>query len=198
VAVAAAVAYRQRLRLTREIVAAGVRAGVQLIAVSAVLLVLFRRAGLPGAAGWVTVMILIAGQVAGHRGIGAPRARTAATVGVAAGTVVTLGALLAAGVIAPQAPVIVPVGGMIVAAGMQAAGIALRRLREDAQNARPVIETRLCLGQSSAGFLCGTTVPEPACRACRTARPRDHHQTGRSTNSAATAPNGLSAWELAG
>jgi putative ABC transport system permease protein len=95
VAVAAAVAYRQRLRLTREIVAAGVRAGVQLIAVSAILLVLFRRAGLPGAAGWVTVMILIAGQVAGHRGIGVPRARTAATVGVAAGTVVTLGAPLA-------------------------------------------------------------------------------------------------------
>jgi putative ABC transport system permease protein len=119
VAVAAAVAYRQRLRLTREIVAAGVRAGVQLIAVSAILLVLFRRAGLPGAAGWVTVMILIAGQVAGRRGVGVPRARTAATVGVAAGTVVTLGALLAAGVIAPQAPVIVPVGAMIVAAGMQ-------------------------------------------------------------------------------
>ena len=60
VAVAAAVAYRQRLRLTREIVAAGVRAGVQLIAVSAILLVLFRRAGLPGEACWVTVMILIA------------------------------------------------------------------------------------------------------------------------------------------
>ena len=149
VAVAAAVAYRQRLGLTRDIVAAAARAGVQLIAVGAILLVLFRRAGLPGAAGWVAVMILIAGQVAGRRGVGVPRARIAATVGVAVGTVITLGALLAAGVIAPRPPVIVPVGGMIVAAAMLAAGIALRRLREDVQNARPVIEARLCLGQSA-------------------------------------------------
>jgi putative ABC transport system permease protein len=149
VAVAGAVAYRQRLRLTREIVLAAARAGLQLIAVGAILLVLFRRAGLPGAAGWVTVMILIAGQVAGRRGVGVPRARIAATVGVAAGTVVALGALLVTGVIAPQPRVIVPFGGMIVAAAMQAAGIALRRLREDAQNARPIIEARLCLGQSA-------------------------------------------------
>jgi putative ABC transport system permease protein len=149
VAVAAAVTYRQRLRLTRDIVVAAARAGVQLIAVGAILLVLFQRAGLPGAAGWVAVMILIAGQVAGRRGVGVPRARIAATVGVAAGTVVTLGALLAAGVIAAQAPVVIPIGGMIVAAAMQAAGIALRRLREDAQNARPIIEARLCLGQSA-------------------------------------------------
>ena len=149
VAVAAAVTYRQRLRLTRDIVVAAARAGVQLIAVGAILLVLFQRAGLPGAAGWVAVMILIAGQVAGRRGVGVPRARIAATVGVAAGTVVTLGALLAAGVIAAQAPVVIPIGGMIVAAAMQAAGIALRRLREDAQNASPAIEARLCLGQSA-------------------------------------------------
>ena len=149
VAVAAAVAFRQRLGLTRDIVVAAARAGVQLIAVGAILLVLFRRAGLPGAAGWVAVMILIAGQVAGRRGAGVPRARIAATVGIAGGTVITLGTLLAAGVIAPRPPVIVPVGGMIVAAAMLAAGIALRRLREDVQNARPVIEARLCLGQSA-------------------------------------------------
>ena len=143
VAVAAAVAYRERLRLTRDIVVAAARAGLQLIAVGAILLVLFRWAGLPGAAGWVTAMILIAGQVAGRRGMGVPRARIAATVGVAAGTIVTLGALVIARVIVAQAPVIVPVGGMIVSAAMLAAGIALRRLREDAHAARPAIEARL-------------------------------------------------------
>jgi putative ABC transport system permease protein len=149
VAVAAAVAYRQRLRLTRDIVVAAARAGLQLIAAGAILLVVFRWAGLPGAAGWVTAMILIAGQVAGRRGMGVPRSRIAATVGVAAGTGVTLGALVIARVIDAQATVIVPVGGMIVSAAMQAAGIALRRLREDAHAARPAIEARLCLGQSA-------------------------------------------------
>jgi putative ABC transport system permease protein len=149
VAVAAAVAYRERLGLTRDIIVASARAGLQLIAAGAILLVLFRWAGLPGAAGWVTVMILIAGQVAGRRGMGVPRARIAATVGVAGGTGFTLGALVIARVIDARAPVIVPLGGMIVSAAMQAAGVALRRLREDAHAARPAIEARLCLGQSA-------------------------------------------------
>jgi putative ABC transport system permease protein len=127
----------------------GARAGVQLIAVGAMLLILFRRAGLPGAVVWVSAMILIAGQVAGRRGMGVPRARSAATVGVAAGTGVTLGALLITGVIEPQARVMVPVGGMIVSGAMQAAGLTLRRLREDAEQARPAIEARLCLGLSA-------------------------------------------------
>jgi putative ABC transport system permease protein len=147
VGMAAALAYRERLRLTRDIVVAAARAGVQLIAAGAILLVLFRSAGLPGATGWVTAMILIAGQVAGRRGIGVPRARVAATVGVAVGTGVTLGALVLARVIDAQPRVIVPVGGMIVSAAMLAAGIALRRLREEAHAARPAIEARLCLGQ---------------------------------------------------
>ncbi|CCK61108.1 ABC transporter permease [Mycobacterium canetti] len=149
VAVAAAMAYRERLRLTGDIVIAAARAGLQLIAAAAILLVVFRWAGLPGAAGWVIVMVLIAGQVAGRRGAGVPRARIAATAGVAAGTAVTLVALLAGRVIATQPRVIVAVGGMIVSAAMLAAGIALRRLHEEAHAARPAIDARLCLGQSA-------------------------------------------------
>ena len=146
VALAAAVAYRQHLHLTRELIIASLRAGVQLIAVGALLLVIFAHTGLPGAFAWVTIMILIAGQVAGHRGTGLPRARLAATAGVAVGSVITLGALLALGVISTQARVVVPIGGMIVSGAMQAAGVTLRRLREDAHAARPAIEARLCLG----------------------------------------------------
>ena len=148
VAVAVAVAYRQRLGLTRELVVAAARAGLQLVGVGAILLLLFQRAGLPGAAGWVVVMMLIAGQVAGRRGAGLPGANVAATGGVVTGTVVTLGALLAGRVIAPEARVIIPVGGQIVSSAMLAAGVALRRIREEAQQSRPEIEARLSLGQS--------------------------------------------------
>ena len=148
VAVAAAVSDRQRLGLTRELAVAAVRAGVQLAAVGALLLALFQGAGLAGAAGWVTVMMLVAGQVAGRRGGGLPRARLAATGGVATGTGVTLGALLAGRIIAAEARVIVPISGMIISTAMVAAGIALRRLQEEAHQGRPVIEARLSLGQS--------------------------------------------------
>ncbi|ATL70012.1 ABC transporter permease [Nocardia terpenica] len=154
VAVAALIAYRQHLHLTRELVIAAARAGVQLIAVGAVLLILFRHTGLPGALGWVALMIVIAGQVAGRRGAGLPHAIRAATIGVAVGSVLTLGGLMLLGVISAQSRVVVPVGGMIVSGAMQATGVALRRLREDAREARPAVEARLCLGlPASQAFL---------------------------------------------
>jgi putative ABC transport system permease protein len=146
VAVAVAVTARARLGLGRELVVAAARAAAQLTAVGAVLLLVFTHGGLAGAFGWVALMVLVAGQVAGGRGRGLPSARAAATVGVAAGAATTLGALLAFGVIPAQPRVVVPVGGMIVSGAMQATGLALLRLREAAATARPAIEARLSLG----------------------------------------------------
>jgi putative ABC transport system permease protein len=146
VAIAVVAAHRQRLHLTRELVAAAVRAGVQLVAVGAILLVVFRRAGLPGGFAWVALMVVVAGQVAGRRGTGIPHARVAATAGIAAATAITLAILLLPRVISMQPRVIVPVGGMVVSSAMQAAGVALRRLAEDARNSADAIEARLCLG----------------------------------------------------
>jgi uncharacterized protein (TIGR00245 family) len=148
VTVAGAVAYRQRLGLTRELVVAAARAAVQLVTAGAILRILFQRTNLLGAAGWLIAMMIIAGQVAGRRGAGVPQARVAATGGVAASTVATLVTLLAGRVIAAEARVIVPVGGMIVSSAMLAAGSALRRLDEEVRQSRPAIEARLSLGQS--------------------------------------------------
>jgi uncharacterized protein (TIGR00245 family) len=148
VTVAGAVAYRQRLGLTRELVVAAARAAVQLVTAGALLRILFQRTSLLGPAGWLLAMVIIAGQVAGRRGAGLPQARLAATGGVAASTVGTLFILLAGRVIAAEARVIVPVGGMIVSSAMLAAGSALRRLDEDVRQSRPAIEARLSLGQS--------------------------------------------------
>ncbi|MEV6773489.1 iron export ABC transporter permease subunit FetB [Nocardia sp. NPDC051030] len=149
VALAAVIAYRQHLHLTRELLIAAARAGVQLIAVGAILLILFRHTGLPGALGWVVLMVIIAGFVAGRRGAGLPHAQLSATIGVAFGSSITLGALILLGVISTHARVVVPVGGMIVSSAMQSTGIALRRLVEDARTARDSIEARLALGLSS-------------------------------------------------
>ena len=99
VALAVAVASRQRLHLAREMTIAAVRAGIQLAAVGAVLLLVFQQTGLAGAAGWLAVMVLIAGQVAARRARGLPRALPVATTAVAAGTIATMGSLLALGVI---------------------------------------------------------------------------------------------------
>ncbi|MCW2945610.1 MAG: iron export transporter permease subunit FetB [Actinoallomurus sp.] len=149
VAVALAVVARARLRITRELVVAVVRAGVQLVAVGAVLLAIFKYAGLPGAFGWAALMVVIAGQVAGRRGGGVARSRMAATIGVAAGGGSTLLALVLLGVIAAQARVVVPVAGMIIGGSMQASGLALRRVDDALHAGRPAIEARLFLGLSA-------------------------------------------------
>ena len=147
VAAAIAIAWRQRLHLAREITIAAARAGIQLAAVGAILLLVFRHGGLAGAAGWLTLMVIIAGQVAARRARGLPRALPVATAAVAAATVATMGTLLALGVISTQARVVIPVGGMVVSGAMAAAAVTLTRLREEAAAARPLIEARLCLGQ---------------------------------------------------
>jgi|GEM_PF-44779 len=146
--VAAAIAYRQRLGLTREIVIAAARAAVQLITAGTLLRIAFQRPSLLRSAGWLIAMTAIAGQVAGRRGAGLPGARVAATSGVAASTAFTLATLLAGRVIAAEARVIVPVGGMIVSSAMLAAGSTLRRLRDELRQSRPAVEARLSLGQS--------------------------------------------------
>ena len=148
VTVAGAVAYRQRLGLTRELVVAAARAAVQLVTAGALLRVLFQWRSLFGAAGWVSMMTIVAGQVAGRRGAGIRQARLIATGGVAASTGVTLASLLAGRVIAAETRVLVPVSGMIVSSAMLAAGSTLRRLDYEVRQSRPAIEARLSLGQS--------------------------------------------------
>lgn len=75
-----AVAWHERLRLARDITLAAVRAAVQLAAVGALLLLVFRHTGLAGAIGCLALMVLIA----------------------------------------TQARVVIPVGGMVVSGAMQA------------------------------------------------------------------------------
>ncbi|MGW0208980.1 ABC transporter permease [Streptomyces sp. NPDC003233] len=86
-----AVAWHGRLRLAREITVAAVRAAVQLAAVGAILLLVFRHTGLAGAIGRLALMVLIGGRVAARRAPGLQRALLTATTAIAAGTAAALG-----------------------------------------------------------------------------------------------------------
>ena len=84
---AAAVALRAGLGMTRELAIAVVRAGVQLLAIGALLRLIFEHAGIPGSLGWIAAMVLIAGRVAGGgaRDRGARGLRDRAAGGLAGG-----------------------------------------------------------------------------------------------------------------
>ena len=137
---------REQLGLTREVVVAAVRAVVQLVAVGALLGLLFDRAGLPGAVAWVVAMVLVGGRVAGRRGAGVPGAQGIAGAAIGAGTAVTLGLLVAAQVIDAHPRVLVPVGGMVVSAATRGTSVALLRMAEEAVSGRRQVEARLALG----------------------------------------------------
>jgi putative ABC transport system permease protein len=149
VLVAAAVSWRNRLGLTRELLVVAARAFVQLAAVGLLLGIVFEYGGLPAAFGWLAVMVVIGGQVAGRRASGLPRSRRTATIAIACGAAATMGVLLALRIIDTTPTVVIPVGGMVVSGAMVATGITLRRLREEAARSRPEIEAGLALGLPS-------------------------------------------------
>lgn len=146
VVIAVAASRWARLGLTRELLWAASRAFVQLLAVGALLTILFTSAGLLGALAWVAGMVLIAGFVAAGRSQELPKGRSTAWIAVGVGAATTLGVLLVLGVIEPVPSVVVPVGGMVVSGAMTATNLTMRRLADIAHQQRPDIEARLALG----------------------------------------------------
>ena len=144
-----AVVVREQLGLAREVVVAAVRAIVQLVAVGALLGVLFRHAGLPGSLLWLVGMVLIGARVCARRGAGLPHVQRVAVLSLAAGVAATLGLLLVARVIRTEPRVVVPVGGMVVSAATRGTSVVLLRVREEATSARRTVEARLALGLTS-------------------------------------------------
>jgi putative ABC transport system permease protein len=143
---AAAVSMRSRLGMTRELAVAVARAGVQLLAVGALLRLIFAHAGIPGSLAWIAAMVFIAGRVAGGRGRGLPSSYAIATAANATGVVLTLGVLVAVGTVSTKPTVLLPIGGMIVSGSMQATSLALSRLRDEVADGRRAVEARLALG----------------------------------------------------
>lgn len=146
VAIAIGLAERERLGLSRDLAVAAARAAAQLVAVGALLRLLFEHTGVAGSLGWVVAMVVVAGRVAGGRAAGLPRAVPVATAAAMAGVTVTLGLLVGAGIIASRASVVVPVGGMVVSSCMQATTLTLARLRDEVATGRRQVEARLALG----------------------------------------------------
>jgi putative ABC transport system permease protein len=149
VLVAVAIAWRQQLGVSRDIVVAAARALVQLLAVGAVLAWLFAHAGVLGALAWVAAMAVIAASESRRRGGGLPHAYLAALLGIGLGTMATLGVLLLGGVISTTPQVLVPIGGMVVSGSMQAASLTLTSMRRSVSERRPQVEAALSLGLSA-------------------------------------------------
>lgn len=150
VVVAMVVSWRDHLGLTRELAIAAARAFGQLLAVGALLLIVFERGGLGAAFGWLAVMVVIAGFVAGRRAAALPQSVRHSMTAIGVAVSATVGVLLGLRVIAAEPQVVIPVGGMVVSAAMAASALALRRVEDAVSDHRLAVEARLSLGLPAA------------------------------------------------
>jgi putative ABC transport system permease protein len=144
VALAAVLAWRLRLGLSRQLVVAAVRAGVQLAAVGALIALVFHVT--PLAIAFVAAMIGTAAFTSGGRLAGVPRGRARAVVAIGVPSVGAAAVLIAAGAFDATPRAAIPTAGILIGGAMTATTLTGRRLVEGLDADEDAIETRLALG----------------------------------------------------
>ena len=146
VAVAIGLSLYERLGLEREIGVAVVRSFVQLAAVGYVIDLIFGLESIGAVALLLAGMVFFAAWTSSRRAGSVPGAFGVVALAVGAAAVATLGLLLAIGVIPATARYLIPLGGMVIGNSMNAASLALTRIRDDIKERRAKVEAALALG----------------------------------------------------
>ena len=149
VAVAVAISIYERLDLEKDITVAVIRSFVQLAAIGYVIDYVFGLENL-----WVVVlllagMVLFAAWTSARRAADVPNAFLVAAVGVGVAAVATLVLLLVLGIVPATARYLIPLGGMVIGNSMNAASLAMTRIRDDLSEQRLKVEAALALGATS-------------------------------------------------
>jgi putative ABC transport system permease protein len=144
VALAALLARRLRLGLSREIVIAAVRAIVQLAAVGALIALVFEVEAL--AIAFVAAMVTTAALTSGGRIGTVPRARARAIAAIGGPALGATGILIAVGAFDTTPRATIPVAGILIGGAMTATTLTGRRMLEGLRSDADTIEARLALG----------------------------------------------------
>ena len=144
VALAALLAWRLKLGLSREIVVAAVRASVQLAAVGALIALVFDVDVL--AIAFVAAMVATAALTSGSRIKAVPNARARAIAAIGVPAVGAAGVLIAVGAFEATPRAAIPTAGILIGGAMTATTLTGRRLLEGLHADADAIETRLALG----------------------------------------------------
>ncbi|HEY7482961.1 MAG TPA: ABC transporter permease [Streptosporangiaceae bacterium] len=142
---AAGVAAAGRLGHARAVLAASVRAAIQLAAVSAVIAWVIRHGPLVGV--FVLVMYAVASRTAGRR-ITRDRSGWWAAVAIGVSTGPVLALLLAAGIVPIKGIVLIPVAGILIGGALTATVLSGRRALDELFHRRGEVEAGLALGLS--------------------------------------------------
>lgn len=144
VAVALAVTRRFRLGVERDLVVATVRALAQLVAVAAVINVVFEHLGLSGL--FLIVMLGVASWTSAGRLRGVPHAYLVAAIAITSAAGIGLLVLFGASVFPLKGRWLIPIGGMLIGNSMTTTSLAGARMRDEVTDKTLEIEARLALG----------------------------------------------------
>ncbi|PSP87746.1 ABC transporter permease [Halobacteriales archaeon QS_4_69_34] len=139
------VSYLRNLGIEIELGRSFVRGFVQVLAMGAVIGILFSLR-----LAWSTLVIAammgFAAWISKNRGAGVPSVIRISLVSIVVGSGVVIATMLAAGAIEPTVRNLIPVGGMIISSAMKTNSLALDRISGEIQNNRGEIEAVLALG----------------------------------------------------
>ena len=144
-AVVLGLSYLRDLDMERELGGAFARGFVQVVAMGALIGVLF-SIPLSFSAVVLAAMIGYAAWESRRRGDGIPRAFQVSLTAIGLGGSVVIVTMLAAGAIESTVRNLVPVGGMIIANAMKTNSLALDRFRGEIESNRDEIEALLAIG----------------------------------------------------
>jgi len=149
IAVSVAISLWQRLRLTRSLLWATLRAAVQLVLVGfALRLVLDPDASTVWAWLWVAAMVLFAGYTIKRRAEEIPGIFGLGTLSMLMVVVVSLSVVFGFGVFPLEGRTIVPLAGMMIGNSMTSSVLVGRRIVGEISEHRLEVEARLSLGLS--------------------------------------------------
>jgi len=137
--------YARNLDLERELGGAFARGFVQVLAMGALIGVLF-SIPLAFSGLLLAAMVGYAAWESRKRGNGVPRAFRVSLTGIALGSSVVIVTMVAAGAIESTVRNLVPVGGMIIANAMKTNSLALDRFKGEIEGNRGEIEALLAIG----------------------------------------------------
>ncbi len=138
----------QRVGTEKELAIGTVRSFIQLVAVGYALEFIFDLENIFAIIGTLMIMILVGSYTAARRAPHVPRVWLLSFIAITAGSVVTLGLMLAVGIIKAKAQYIIPLGGMTVGNSMNCSALVMERLHSDITGNRLAIETALSLGKT--------------------------------------------------
>jgi putative ABC transport system permease protein len=144
-AVVIGISYLRDVGIETELGRSFVRGFVQVVAMGAVIGVLFsiRLA-------WSTIVIAVmmgfAAWISKNRGAGVPNVFRVSLVSIGMGAGVVIVTMLAAGAIEATVRNLIPVGGMIISSAMKTNSLALDRIKGEIRSNRAEIEAVLALG----------------------------------------------------